>query len=159
MSNLGYNGINAIQSEGTLYNGTCDACDTWCYEWGGTHAAFCGPWSIYSTFGSCGTYINSAVGGGGLRQAYIQLPLNPAKTYTGVAVARSVGGAEADLIRFYSGAVGSTVLVDSSGLSWSGSVTGASTLLISATNASDFQILSVSLHGNGPNPYGTDNCT
>jgi hypothetical protein len=32
VSNMGFSGINAIQSEGTLFAGSCPTCGTWCYE-------------------------------------------------------------------------------------------------------------------------------
>lgn len=160
VSNLGYAGLNAIQSEGALYDGNCDACGTWCYKWGAGFADFC-TWTPYNTgvVPTCSGSTWHATNNAGDYQCYVLLTLDPTRTYTFVQISRSAGVDEANDIRFYEGAVGSTVLAHSDTHIWSGTVTGAQTLLLSTSLGSAFDLQSCELQGEGANPYGTDNCS
>lgn len=163
LNHLGLEGVTSLQRIGSLYVGDCSACGAWCYEWGAGFAALNSNWTAYlsnATFSS-GLWQSIPDGTGGYK-LYLVLTLDPTKTYTSATVLPSMGTSfvQADMIRFYSGAVGSTVLVTWNHVTWTGSVTGAQTLLIGiAGQSSPFTVSALSLRGTGASgSWGASNC-
>jgi hypothetical protein len=97
----------------------------------------------------------------GQDRIYLELTVPSTETLTDFAFATSLnpGYVQADLVRFYSGAVGSTVLLDLNTSSWHGSLTGCSTILISVTNVTPSTLTQIAINGlGGTSPWGASNC-
>lgn len=158
---LGLSNVQAAQTSGALADHDCTSCAayTWCYEWAAGKAPLGTDWQP-NTPGSAtfdGTKWNSVVDGGTPGKLYIRLSgLNTAAHYTTVHVDESGVTTSTDFLRFFA-PDGSLVLSVDTG-DWTGDVTGAASIVISANNSAPWSISGVTIHGPGTNPFGASNC-
>jgi len=170
---LGATGLEQIQPTGALAVYDCTACGNWCFEWDNAgHAALDAnfvPFTPPGTATYSGGVWHAANASPPTWNIYLQVAVDPAKTYTDASFVTTAGvTARSWDIRFYSGAVGSTVLASNAGNgdsgSWHGSVSGAQTLLIDmSTTVGTFVLNQITLRGTGACPAafggGISNCT
>lgn len=148
-----------LQQTGPIYEGDCSDCGTWCFEWDSTHEPLNNDWSAYSGLASFSSNRWNTVSGD---VCYIQLTLDPTHTYNSIAFTPMEGPTyiQSDLIRGYSGAVGSSQVFNTNGTSYATPFTGVTTLLISLTPGHASYVSSITLRGPGSaSEFGASNCT
>jgi len=161
---LGAAGLEQAQQVGVLNVADCTACDSWCHTWSSAADPLNDGWSAYAGFASFnGTSWVDVANGSGTRSLYIQFTLAHAATITSIAVAGTFpsGFDHTDQIRLYTGAVGTTTLVDQSDVNWSGSASpsaGATILLSGQLPSTGAAYSAVTIRGTGTNPFGANNC-
>ena len=172
VSNLGYAGINAIQSEGTLYDGDCSACGTWCWEFDFTVAS---TGAVANT--GQGTWVSgqgwTSIHSGGNTLLYLLIDLPGTATYliTEVDVDYSTAaamGSGAGIARDVQVEPDATLFALDTGAWPSGHIehrtigvsgTQVDIRLMSLGTAGNNIIKRVQISGVGANPFGPDNCT
>lgn len=166
VSALGPTGLAQLSQRAGLVTGAaCASCaGNWCFTWGNGYADFSVGWSAWSGFASYEPAGNKWVGvptGLGDYHLYVVATIDPAIVINSLGIGDGGLSGQTNVIRLYSGGVGGTVVLNTGNSgNWTGSVTGADTILIGLESSPNFSLFTMRITGPGAgdNPFGDDNC-